>query len=127
MKRRRVLCGAATFGASVLCAPNVLRAQSRTLRVGVLTDLTGRMADATGRGAVEAVRMAAEDTSTATIGRSVEILSADQGRTPTFGTAPTLDPTVAVTAPFRVEPAAPWRGGSPFKGLLVAAVIPLGC
>jgi len=77
VKRRALL--AATL------APRLLRAQPRALRIGVLTDLTGRLSDATGRGSIEAVRLAAEEIGIATVGRPVEILSADIGRSPEFG------------------------------------------
>jgi branched-chain amino acid transport system substrate-binding protein len=53
------------------------RAEKPTLKLGVLTDLSGPYKDGTGPGAVEAARLAAEDSGLQAKGIDVEILAAD--------------------------------------------------
>ncbi len=73
MSRRALLGTAAATALPVLPA----RAQKPTLKIGVLTDLSGPYKDAAGPGAVEAARQAAEDSGLKAKGIDVEILAAD--------------------------------------------------
>ena len=52
-------------------------AQTDTIRIGFITDMTGVYADIDGPGGVEAIRMAIEDAGGAINGRKVELLVAD--------------------------------------------------
>jgi len=54
-------------------------AQDDTVKIGVLTDLSGFSADITGNGSIVAAQMAAEDFGGAVGDRKIEIISADTG------------------------------------------------
>ncbi len=61
-----------------LAAASTVRAQDKkSIRIGVLTDLSGNYSDPAGIGAVEAARMAIEDVGGNVLGRPVELLQAD--------------------------------------------------
>ena len=75
MKRRMVLAGAAFL-------PFAVRAQGKSVRVGVLTDESGPYADSGGAGSVVAAQMAAQDFGGSVLGRRVEILHADTQNKP---------------------------------------------
>jgi branched-chain amino acid transport system substrate-binding protein len=77
---------------AALCLAAVLaslpaRAQipGNTVRVGVLTDMTGPFADQVGAGSVVAAKLAAEDFAAESKGLKVEILSADHQNKPDIG------------------------------------------
>ena len=53
-----------------------------SLKIGVLTDMSGLYADIGGPGAVDAVRMAVEDFGGSVLGRPIEILAADTQNKP---------------------------------------------
>jgi len=60
---------------------------SDTIRIGVLTDLSGPYAQLAGPGSVLAAQMAVEDFGPATKGMKVELVSADHKQKPDVGTA----------------------------------------
>jgi branched-chain amino acid transport system substrate-binding protein len=71
--RRRVLAA----GVAATALPLVARAQSKPIRIGVLTDMTGPYAVNTGTGSVTAAQMAIEDYSRLHPELKVELVSAD--------------------------------------------------
>ncbi len=64
-------------GATAAAAPS--------LKIGVLTDLTGLYADLTGKGSVEAAKMAVEDSGGKVDDKSVEVVSGDHLNKPDVG------------------------------------------
>jgi len=63
------------------------QAASDTVRIGVLTDMTGPFADAVGPGSVAAAEMAAADFGGTVLGRKIEILAGDHQNKPDVGAA----------------------------------------
>jgi branched-chain amino acid transport system substrate-binding protein len=57
------------------------------VRIGVLTDMSGVYSDLSGKGAVEAVRMAAEDFGGQVLGKPIEVIFADHQNKPDIGSA----------------------------------------
>ncbi len=81
---RRTLLGT-TLAASV-AAPRLGRAQTApTLRIGVLTDLSGPYRDTAGAGSVAGVRQAAEEAMAASPGLTVEVIQGDHLNKPDVG------------------------------------------
>ena len=72
--RRRVL---AAGSAAAVVLPPAARAQSKPIRIGVLTDMVGVYAANTGIGSVNAVKLAVEDFSQLHPNVKVEVVSAD--------------------------------------------------
>jgi branched-chain amino acid transport system substrate-binding protein len=83
MSRRALLGTAAALPA--LGATRTARAQRTTLRIGVLTDMSGPYKDIGGPLAVEAVRLAVADSGIAEAGVNVEVLFADHQNKPDVG------------------------------------------
>jgi branched-chain amino acid transport system substrate-binding protein len=84
MSRRGLLIGAGTAAAAASMRP--ARAQApRTIRIGVLTDLSGQYRDNSGPTSVLAAQQAVEDFKPAEHGLTVEILSADHQQKPDVG------------------------------------------
>jgi branched-chain amino acid transport system substrate-binding protein len=80
------LLPALCLAAGVLaCLPAAAEIPGNTVRVGVLTDMTGPFADQGGPGSVVAAKMAAEDFAPESKGLKVEILSADHQNKPDIG------------------------------------------
>jgi branched-chain amino acid transport system substrate-binding protein len=79
---RRTLLGTAAAGAML---PSLARAQSPSLKIGVLTDLSGPYQDLAGTLAVECVNLALEDYGAAAKGLKVEVISADHQNKPDVG------------------------------------------
>lgn len=75
---RRAVLGAAAALAPVLAAPRARAADTKPLRIGILTDETGPYTDSGGRGSVLAARMAIADEGA----QGVEILHADTQNKP---------------------------------------------
>ncbi len=74
--RRAVLLGAAAAVAAP--AMRAARAQARpTIKIGVLTDMSGSLKDTTGPGSVAAARLAAAEFMAANPGIAVEVIAAD--------------------------------------------------
>jgi branched-chain amino acid transport system substrate-binding protein len=83
LSRRSVLAGAAALASS-----GRARAQpAETIRIGVLTDLSGQYRDNSGPTSVLAARQAVEDFNPAAHGFAVEILAADHQQKPDIGVA----------------------------------------
>ena len=78
MSRRTLLAAAATTALPALPA----RAEKPTLKIGVLTDLSGPYKDAAGPGAVDAARLAVEESGLKAKGIEVEIISGDHRTRP---------------------------------------------
>jgi len=79
MDRRTVLQAAAlvpALGTSLLSA-RAKAQENKPVRIGVLTDMGGQLTDIGGKGAIEAVRMAAEDFGRTVLSRPIEVVSAD--------------------------------------------------
>ncbi|MBN9563359.1 MAG: ABC transporter substrate-binding protein [Alphaproteobacteria bacterium] len=74
--RRRTLLGAAAGGLTLVAGARV-RAEAKTIRIGILTDLNGPNANGTGEGSVNATKMAAEDFVRAHPGWTVDVMVAD--------------------------------------------------
>ncbi|MFB9968864.1 ABC transporter substrate-binding protein [Pseudoroseomonas cervicalis] len=85
LPRRTLLAGT---GAALLAAPRRSRAQAnRTIRVGVLTDMSGPYRDPTGPGSLACTQQAAAEFMAANPGITVEVLQADhQNRADTGST-----------------------------------------
>lgn len=75
------------LGSSLALAAGGSRAQGVPVRVGVLTDMTGLYSDSIGPGSVVAAHMAAEDAGSSVLGRSIEILAADNQNKADIGSA----------------------------------------
>jgi branched-chain amino acid transport system substrate-binding protein len=72
MKFAKIAC--VTF-LTMLCGP--VTADENTVRIGILTDMSGQLSDYTGAGAVEAARMAVADYGGKVNGKPIEIIFAD--------------------------------------------------
>lgn len=57
------------------------------VRIGVLADMSGIYSDLSGKGAVEAVKMAAEDFGGTVLGKKIEVVAADHLNKPDIGAA----------------------------------------
>jgi branched-chain amino acid transport system substrate-binding protein len=77
LSRRSLLGSAAAIGTAATLAARPARAQGATLKVGVLTDMSGPYQDLAGPGSVVATQMAANEFMAANPGLKVEIVSAD--------------------------------------------------
>jgi branched-chain amino acid transport system substrate-binding protein len=77
----------AAMVAALLCAGTPARAQfpDNTIKIGVLTDLSGPFSDQVGQGSVTAAKLAAEDFEATNPGIKVEILAADHLNKPDVG------------------------------------------
>lgn len=75
--------------AVLLLAPLAARAEipANTVRIGVLTDMSGPFADQVGTGSVAAAKLAAEDFAAESKGLQVEIVSADHLNKPDTGSS----------------------------------------
>lgn len=82
LSRRRLLAGSA---AAVLTAGPVRAQERETIRIGVLTDLSGQYRDNSGPTSVLAAKQAVEDFKPESHGFSVEILAADHQQKPDIG------------------------------------------
>src|SRR5512137_279155 len=76
MKSRFALVAALLFSAAMASAADP-KVSDDTVKIGVLTDMTGYYADLAGPGSVEAARMAADDFGGKVLGKPVVIVSAD--------------------------------------------------
>jgi len=92
MKKREIhreriawLLGAALSLVLLAAAPAHAQVPDNTVRIGVLTDLSGPFADQVGPGSVLAAKLAAEDFAKEADGLKVEILSGDHQNKPDVG------------------------------------------
>jgi branched-chain amino acid transport system substrate-binding protein len=76
MKSRFALVAALLFSAAMASAADP-KVSDDTVKIGVLTDMTGYYADLAGPGSVEAARMAADDFGGKVLGKPIVIVSAD--------------------------------------------------
>jgi branched-chain amino acid transport system substrate-binding protein len=85
--RRRALLGGTAATALPLAAPALLRAQpaADTVRIGVLTDLSGTYRDVTGPTSIACVRQAVEEFTAANPSIRVEVIAADHQNKPDVG------------------------------------------
>ena len=84
---RRQLGQTSVLAAGALFAPNIARAQAKTLKIGVLSDMSGPYSEATGLGDVLATRFAIEDFSKQHPTIQVDLVSADMLLKPDVGAA----------------------------------------
>ena len=87
MRRRSVLASTIGLAAAAGLGISGASAQTRPLKIGVLTDMGGPFSSMTGPGVVEAARMAVEDFGGEVAGRKIEILVADHQNKADVGTA----------------------------------------
>jgi branched-chain amino acid transport system substrate-binding protein len=80
----RVASLCAGLCAALLCAGGAL-AQTKTIKIGVLTDMTGLYAGLGGPGAVLATQMAVEDSGLAQKGWKIEVISGNHQNKPDIG------------------------------------------
>src|SRR4029077_18480971 len=72
----------------LLCStPALAQIPGDTVKIGVLTDMSGPFSDQVGKGSVVAAELAAEDFAKESKGRKVEILFADHQNKPDIGLA----------------------------------------
>lgn len=75
---RRSFLSATGRALALAAAPRIVRAQTaKTLKIGVLTDMSSLYADVTGKGSLIAVQMAVEDFNASSKNLKAEVLSAD--------------------------------------------------
>jgi branched-chain amino acid transport system substrate-binding protein len=84
---RRTCLPLAACLALLATTPAFAEVPGNTVKVGVLTDMSGPFADQVGAGSVAAAKMAAEDFAAEAKGLKVEILFADHQNKPDIGTA----------------------------------------
>lgn len=85
VRRRALLRGAVATSAAALLRPKSGRAQAQTVRIGVLSDMSGQYAEASGPGDALAAQMAAEDFGRLHPDIKVEVLQADMLLKPDVG------------------------------------------
>jgi len=78
--------GVAIFGAALTLAALPALAGDKTVRVGVLTDLTSFASTSMGEGSVVASQIAAQDFGGEVIGKKIEVISADMQSKPDLAT-----------------------------------------
>lgn len=71
------LAAAALWLCTFWGAPALAQVSGDTVKIGVLSDLSGVVSDATGAGSVAAAEIAAEELGNAVLGKRIEIVSAD--------------------------------------------------
>ena len=77
---------AVAAGVLLMCSTAALHAEDDTLRVGIITDMSGQYADGNGKGSVIAAQMAAEEIGGSVDGRKIEIISGDHQNKPDVAT-----------------------------------------
>lgn len=86
LSRRHLIGGSAAAGFGALL-PRRAVAQSRPIRIGVLTDMAGPYSEDSGRGSVVATQLAIEDFAKINPGIAVEVISGDMQGKPDVATA----------------------------------------
>ena len=82
MKRK---IGLSALALALMCGAAHAQYTDGTIKIGVLTDMSGTYADLSGQGSVVAARMAVEDFGAAAKGMKVEIIGADHQNKPDVG------------------------------------------
>src|SRR5262245_52410332 len=78
--------GAAALAAAMLSpAPSRAQVSDKTVKIGVLTDMSGPASDATGNGSLTAAQMAVEDFGGTVLGAPISVISADSQLKPDIG------------------------------------------
>ncbi len=73
-------------GLLAICSVGAARAEDSTLRVGIITDMSGQYSDGNGKGSVIAAQMAAEEIGGTVAGRKISIISGDHQNKPDVAT-----------------------------------------
>lgn len=85
---RKTVIGVLATGAFVLLAsPALAQVSADTIKIGVLTDLSGVVSDPTGTGSVAAAEIAAQEVGGKVLGKPIEIVSADHQHKADVGAA----------------------------------------
>ncbi|MGD9766047.1 MAG: ABC transporter substrate-binding protein [Pseudolabrys sp.] len=74
---RGLLLGAAVGTVVGLATPAMAQVSNDTVKIGVLTDMTGNLSALSGKGSLVAAQMAVEDFGGKVLGKPIEVLSAD--------------------------------------------------
>ena len=82
---RFAFAGLAALSAWLLAPSSHAQAPDRTIKIGVLADMSGLYSDLSGIGSVVATQMAVEDFGGSVVGRKVEVVSADHQNKPDIG------------------------------------------
>src|SRR5260370_16810451 len=85
MKKKLAWYSAACIGAGGLGLAGPAFAQDKTVKIGVLNDMSSLYADIGGPNSVAAVKMAVEDSGLAAKGWKIEVLSGDHQNKPDVG------------------------------------------
>lgn len=84
---RRRFAQASALGGATLFMPHVARAQAKTIKIGILSDMSGTYSEATGQGDVIAAKFAVEDFNKQHPDIRVEVVSGDMLLKPDVGAA----------------------------------------
>ena len=84
---RRRFAQTSTLGGAALFMPSIARAQAKTIKIGILSDMSGAYAEATGPGDVIAANLAVQDFNKLHPDIRVEIVSGDMLLKPDVGAA----------------------------------------
>jgi len=75
------------ISSTLVAPPASAQASNNSVRIGVLTDMTGQFSHEAGEGSVTAIRMAVEDFGGKVLGRPIEVIFADHQNKPDIGAA----------------------------------------
>jgi branched-chain amino acid transport system substrate-binding protein len=75
------------ISSTLVVPPASAQASNNSVRIGVLTDMTGQFSHEAGEGSVTAIRMAVEDFGGKVLGRPIEVIFADHQNKPDIGAA----------------------------------------
>jgi len=75
------------ISSTLVVPPASAQASNNSVRIGVLTDMTGQFSHEAGEGSVSAIRMAVEDFGGKVLGRPIEVIFADHQNKPDIGAA----------------------------------------
>lgn len=84
---RRRFAQASALGSATLFMPHVARTQAKTIKIGILSDMSGAYSEATGQGDVIAAKFAVEDFNKQHPDIRVEVVSGDMLLKPDVGAA----------------------------------------
>ena len=77
--------GIVAMTAGLASQPATAQISNNTVRIGVLTDMSGQFSHESGAGSVTAVRMAVEDFGGTVLGKPIEVIYADHQNKPDIG------------------------------------------
>ncbi|MGH2341145.1 ABC transporter substrate-binding protein [Segnochrobactraceae bacterium EtOH-i3] len=81
------LAAAALLATTAMTVPALAEFSNNTIKIGVLTDMSGTYSDITGMGSVEAVKMAIDEFGGSINGAKIELVYADHQNKPDIGSA----------------------------------------